>query len=267
MSLSPVPAAPPPRPLDDEEDDDDGIGGKMSFLEHLDELRTRLIRSLLAVFGGFLVALIFIDRIQRFIMEPLHAMLPEGGRLIYTEPTEGFLLMLKMAALVGLILALPLLLWQAWAFIAPGLYVHEKRLAIPFVISASAFFVAGAMFAHYIAFPAAWLFFGTFATDYIEFTPRIAPVFAMYVKMVLGLGAVFQMPTVVMFLARVGLVTPRFLLRHFKYAILLIFVVAAFITPPDVVSQVLIAGPMIVLYLFSIGVAWVFRKRRVADAD
>jgi sec-independent protein translocase protein TatC len=116
-------------------------------------------------------------------------------------------------------------------------------------------------------FPAAWLFFAGFSTDYVEFAPRIAPVFSMYVKMVLGLGAVFQMPTVVMFLARVGLVTPRFLLRHIKYAILIIFVVAALITPPDVVSQILIAGPMIVLYLFSVLVAWVFRKRSAPDVE
>jgi sec-independent protein translocase protein TatC len=193
--------------------------------------------------------------------------LPSGGKLIYTEPTEAFLIYLKMAALVGLILALPVLLWQAWSFIAPGLYSHEKRLAVPFVVSSTVFFVAGALFAHYIAFPAAWLFFAGFSTDYVEFAPRIAPVFSMYVKMVLGLGAVFQMPTVVMFLARVGLVTPRFLLRHIKYAILLIFVVAALITPPDVVSQILIAGPMIVLYLFSVLVAWVFRKRSTPDVD
>jgi sec-independent protein translocase protein TatC len=266
MSLLPVPAAPPPpRPLD--EDDDEEVGGKMSFLEHLDELRSRLIRSLLAVFGGFLVAFAFIDRVQRFIMEPLQAVLPSGGKLIYTEPTEAFLIYLKMAALVGLILALPVLLWQAWSFIAPGLYSHEKRLAVPFVVSSTVFFVAGALFAHYIAFPAAWLFFAGFSTDYVEFAPRIAPVFSMYVKMVLGLGAVFQMPTVVMFLARVGLVTPRFLLRHIKYAILIIFVVAALITPPDVVSQILIAGPMIVLYLFSVLVAWVFRKRSAPDVD
>lgn len=261
MSLSPVVATPPPARSDDEEEDDD-IGGKMSFLEHLDELRRRIIRALIAIFVGFLIAFAFIERVFRFIMEPLRDVLPDGGKLIYTEPTEAFILYLKVAALVGLIIALPALLWQAWAFIAPGLYANEKRLAIPFVVSGTVFFVSGALFSHYIVFPAAWAFFAAFSTDYMEFTPRIAPVFSLYVRMALGLGAVFQIPTVVMFLARVGLVTPRMLARNIKYALLGVFVVAAIITPgSDPLSQFLVAMPMMGLYILSIGIAWVFRKR------
>ena len=261
MSLSPVVATPPPARPDDEEEDDD-IGGKMSFLEHLDELRRRIIRALIAIFVGFLIAFAFIERVFRFIMEPLRDVLPDGGKLIYTEPTEAFILYLKVAALVGLIIALPALLWQAWAFIAPGLYANEKRLAIPFVVSGTVFFISGALFSHYVVFPAAWAFFAAFSTDYMEFTPRIAPVFSLYVRMGLGLGAVFQIPTVVMFLARVGLVTPRMLARNIKYALLGVFVVAAIITPgSDPLSQVLVAMPMMGLYILSIGIAWVFRKR------
>jgi len=240
----------------------------MSFLEHLDELRTRIIRSLLAVVVGFLAAFAFIDRIFRFIMQPLQAVLPDGGKLIYTEPAEAFILYLKVAALVGIIIALPALLWQAWAFVAPGLYANEKRLAIPFVISGTVFFVSGALFSHYIVFPAAWRFFAGFSTDYMEFTPRIAPVFSLYVRMAFGLGVVFQIPTVVMFLARVGLVTPRFLWRNIKYALLAVFVVAALITPgSDPLSQVLVALPMMGLYVLSIGIAWVFRKRTTPAAE
>ena len=262
MSLSPVPAPPPPRPIDDDDEEDEGIGGKMSFLEHLDELRQRLIKSLAGVLFGFVVALFFIERIFDFIMKPLQAVLPAGGKLIYTEPPEAFLLWMKMAALAGLLIALPILLWQVWAFIAPGLYAHEKRFAIPFVLMSTVFFTLGCAFSHYIAFPAAWHFFGSFADETVEFAPRIEPVFSLYVRMALGLGAVFEMPTLVMFLARVGLVTPRFLIKHTKYAILLIFVVAAIVTPsPDVVSQFLLALPMFVLYAFSIFVAWVFQKR------
>lgn len=266
MSLSPVVAAPPPpRPPEEEEDDD--IGGKMSFLEHLDELRTRIIRSLIAIVIGFVVAFAFIDRIFRFIMEPLQAVLPDGGKLIYTEPAEAFILYMKVAALVGLIIALPALLWQAWSFVAPGLYANEKRLAIPFVVSGTVFFVCGALFSHYVVFPAAWVFFAGFSTDYMEFTPRIAPVFSLYVRMGLGLGAVFQIPTLVMFLARIGLVTPRMLVRNLKYALLGVFVVAALITPgSDPLSQVLVAVPMMGLYILSIGIAWVFRKRTVAES-
>lgn len=266
MSLSPVVAAPPPpRPSEDDEDDD--IGGKMSFLEHLDELRTRIIRSLLAVLVGFVISFAFIDRIFRFIMEPLQAVLPDGGKLIYTEPAEAFILYMKVAALVGLIIALPALLWQAWSFVAPGLYANEKRLAIPFVVSGTVFFVCGALFSHYVVFPAAWVFFAGFSTDYMEFTPRIAPVFSLYVRMGLGLGAVFQIPTVVMFLARIGLVTPGMLARNLKYALLGVFVVAALITPgADPLSQVLVAVPMMGLYILSIGIAWVFRKRTVPES-
>jgi sec-independent protein translocase protein TatC len=262
MSLSPVPSAPPPpRPFDDDEEDE-GVGGKMSFLEHLDELRQRLIKGLLAVLVGFVIAMVFIGPIFDFVMAPLQAILPAGGKLIYTEPTEAFMLYMKMGALVGLMLALPVVLWQVWAFIAPGLYAHEKRFAIPFVMMSTVFFIGGTLFSHYVVFPAMWRFFASFSTDTVEFAPRIEPVFSLYVRMALGLGAVFEMPTLIMFLARVGLVTPRFLIRHTKYAILIIFIVAAIVTPsPDVVSQFLLALPMFVLYAFSILVAWVFQKR------
>jgi sec-independent protein translocase protein TatC len=265
MSLSPVPAAPPPpRPFDDDEEDE-GIGGKMSFLEHLDELRQRLIRALAGVFIGFVISILFIERIFDFIMKPLQAILPAGGKLIYTEPTEAFLLYMKMAALAGLLLSMPFLMWQVWAFIAPGLYAHEKRFAIPFVVMSTVFFTLGCAFSHYVAFPAAWNFFGSFADETVQFAPRIEPVFSLYVRMALGLGVVFEMPTLVMFLARVGLVTPRFLIKHTKYAILIIFIVAAIVTPgSDPLSLFLVAVPMIGLYAISIIVAWLFKKRTPA---
>jgi sec-independent protein translocase protein TatC len=243
------------------EDELDAQGARMSFLEHLDELRRRLIISIAAVFGGFLLAFAFIGHVVAFIMRPLQEILPEGGRLIYTEPTEAFLLYLKMAALAGLVLASPVVLSQVWFFIAPGLYANEKRFAIPFVVLSTFFFVAGALFSHYVVFPLAWTFFAGFATDYMEFMPRIAPVFSLYVKMLLAFGLVFQMPTLVFFLARMGVVTHRFLIRHFKYALLLMFVVAAVATPPDVVSQTLMAVPMVGLYGLSILIAWSFGKR------
>jgi sec-independent protein translocase protein TatC len=267
MALASVPRGPAPRtPHEDEEDD---LGGKMSFLDHLDELRRRLIVALLSVAAGFLVSLLFIERIFSFIMRPLQAVLPDGGKLIYTEPTEAFLLYMKIAALAGLFLAAPVVLWQIWMFVAPGLYSHEKRLAIPFVLFSTVFFVLGGLFSHYVVFPWAWSFFAQFTTDYMEFTPKIAPTFSLYVRMLLGMGLVFEMPTLVLFLARIGLVTPRLLIRNTKYAVLIIFVVAAVITPsPDVVSQVLVAGPMVGLYGLSILIAWIFRRRpRAADVE
>jgi sec-independent protein translocase protein TatC len=238
----------------------------MSFLEHLDELRKRLLYSIGAVAAGFLIALLFIGYIFDFIMLPLAATLPPGGKLIYTEPTEAFLLQLKIAALAGLVFAAPAVLWQLWLFIAPGLYRREKRLALPFVITSSALFVAGAAFNHYVVFRIAFEFLGGFGTAYMEFMPRIQPVFSLYARMLLAFGLVFQMPVLVFTLTRLGLVNARMLVRNIKYAVLVIFVIAAVITPTsDVVTQSLMAAPMLVLYAISIGIAWMFGKRSTAD--
>ena len=264
MRLLPSAGAPGPDPPEA----DDELAGRMSFLEHLDELRRRLVISAAALFAGFVVAFAFIGRIFEFIMRPLQQVLPDGGKLVYTEPAEAFLLYMKVAALVGLFLATPVVLLQVWLFVAPGLYANEKRFAIPFVVLATFFFVSGAAFSHFLVFPWAWKFFASFTTDYMLFLPKIASVFSLYVKMLLAMGLVFQLPTVVFFLARVGVVTPRLLARHFKYAVLVIFVVAAVITPgPDIVSQALVAGPMILLYGISIGIAWIFKKRPRPEAS
>ena len=234
----------------------------MSVLEHLDELRTRLMVSVAALFVGFLVAFAFISPLFDFIMRPLQEILPNDGRLVYTEPTEAFFLYIKIAALAGLVLAIPVILYQMWRFVAPGLYAREKRFAIPFVVFSSLFFVGGALFSHFVLFRLAWGFLADFGTDFMEFMPRIQPAFSLYVRLTLACGAVFQMPTLVFFLARVGAVTPRFLLRNTKYAVLLIFIFAAILTPTgDPVTLTVMAAPMILLYGFSILIAWVFRRR------
>jgi sec-independent protein translocase protein TatC len=254
-------------PRDDSYEDSDDLAndtaGKMSFLEHLDELRKRLVGSAIALGAGFLVALGFINPIFEFIMRPLYEKLPPGSSLIYTEPTEAFMLKLKIAALAGAVLAVPFVMWQVWLFISPGLYKHERRFAIPFILMSTVFFAGGAVFAHYVVFPWAWVFLASFSTDYMMFMPKVASVFSLYAKMILAFGAIFEMPTVVLFLARMGLVTAGFLARHIKYAVLIIFIAAAILTPTgDVVTQSLMAGPMFGLYLLSIGIAWVFGKRK-----
>jgi sec-independent protein translocase protein TatC len=265
-SLATIPPELEPDDYDQEPEDDSTA--KMSFLEHLDELRKRLIVSLSGVAGGFLISLFFIADIYGFIMRPLQRVLPDGGKFIYTEPTEAFMIQIKGAALCGLVLAAPVVLWQVWLFIAPGLYAHEKKFAIPFVLMTTFFFIAGAAFSHFVAFPWAWVFFASFSTDYMTFTPKIAPVFSLYAKMLLAFGVVFQMPTVVFFLARLGVISARFLVRNFKYALLIIFIIAAVLSPgTDVVSQVMMAGPMLLLYVISIGIAWMFARRRSADAE
>jgi sec-independent protein translocase protein TatC len=255
-------------PYDGAPDPDEQPGaGAMPFLEHLDELRQRLLVSVAALGVGFVVSWIYIDRLVDFIFVPLRATI-KGGKFQYNEPGEFFMLQMKLAALAGLFLALPVILWQAWRFIAPGLYRDEKRLAIPFVVLSTVFFTLGASFSHYIAFPWTMQFFASFERPDVVFIPRVAPVFETYVKMMLAMGLVFEMPTVVFFLARLGLVTAGFLLRHFKYAVLIIFVIAAIATPgQDFASQFLMAGPMLVLYLVSIAIAWLVGRRRSRSTE
>jgi sec-independent protein translocase protein TatC len=241
----------------------EGGGAKMTFLEHLDELRKRIVVSLAAIAVGCLIAFMFVERIYSFVMDPLSRLLPKGSSFVFTEPTEAFVLYVKMALLAGVIIAVPVILLQAWLFIAPGLYAKEKRLAVPFVVLSTVGFVGGAAFTHYLLFPWMWIFFASFANDKLTFLPRIEPVFGLYVKMILGMGLVFQMPALVYSLARIGLVTARFLIKSLKYAILIIFVAAAVITPSgDMLTQTLFALPMIGLYLISIVIAWAFGKRR-----
>jgi sec-independent protein translocase protein TatC len=249
---------------DGDRDDDEADGeAKMSFLEHLDELRKRIIYSAISIFVGFLIAFIFIQQLFDFVMKPLQAGLPAGQHLIYTEPTEAFVLYLTIAGIAGAVIALPLVMTQVWLFIAPGLYSHEKKMAIPFVVLSSICFIAGAAFSHYIVFPLTWKFFVSFTSDYLTFMPRIEPAFSLYIKMILAFGLVFQMPTIVLFLAKMGVVTARFLWRHTKYAILIIVIVSAIVTPDGGgVSLVAMSIPLVFLYLFSIVLAWIFGKKR-----
>jgi sec-independent protein translocase protein TatC len=241
--------------------------GRMTFLEHLDELRKRITHAVAALLVGFLVAFAFANYVFDFVYQHLTANIP-GGKFIYTDPGEGFFLWVKVALVSGILLSSPYIMWQVWLFIAPGLYSKEKRLAIPFVVSSSSLFVAGFAFSHYVLFPAAWKFFASFSNEYMEFMPRIDPVWDMYVKLGLGMGLVFQMPVIMFVLARLGIVTAGFLLRNIKYAILIIFIVAAVITPDgSPANQILVGAPMVVLYLFGIVVAWLFGKSKKTDPD
>jgi sec-independent protein translocase protein TatC len=265
VALVPFPSktsvAAPPDP-DFDQDDDDSAGGRMSFLDHLDELRRRIIYTVVSVFVGFVIAFAFINQIFDFIMRPLQQMLPPGQTLIYTDPTEAFILYIKIALIAGLILASPAVMTQVWLFVAPGLYANEKRWAIPFILMSSFFFVMGAAFSHYVVFPLTWRFFVSFTTDILTFTPRVEPAFSIYLRLVLAFGLVFQMPTLVLFLARMGLVSARFLIRNFKFAVLLMVIASAVITPDGGgVSLVAMTGPMILLYGLSIALAWLFGTR------
>ena len=251
-------------PIPPDEDDDNSAAGRMSFLEHLDELRKRIVNSAIAIGVCVVLGFAFINRIVDFILAPTRGALPPGVKMIYTEPGEAFSLYIQISLIMGVVLAAPIIMYQVWMFIAPGLYSNEKRLAIPFVLFTTIGFVAGAAFNHYIAFPFMMAFFASFNTPDLAFMPKLDDVFGLYTKMLLGMGIVFQMPTVVFFLAKMKLITARFLISNFKYAFLIIFVVAAVITPTgDMMTQTIFAAPMVALYLLSIGIAWVVGPKRI----
>jgi len=243
--------------LPDEPNDDQGEG-KMGFLEHLDELRKRIIRSCLAIGAGMLVAFFFVDRLGDFILAPTLKTLPPGEALIYTKPGEGFAFYLDIALIGGIVLAAPFVMYQVWRFIAPGLYAKEKKFAVPFVVLTTVGSIGGALFTHYVMFPATIAFLGTFHSNAMRFVPRVEDTFELYKNMMIGMVVVFQMPTPIFFLAKMRLVTARFLWRNFQYAILIIFILAAAITPStDPWNQTIFAVPMLGLYLAGIAIAWI----------
>lgn len=244
------------------EEDDEAPAGQMSFLEHLDELRTRIVRALLGVAVGVGIGFFFINRLIDFLLAPTRRLLPPGSRMIYTEPGEAFSLYVQVALIAGTVLAAPYVMYQVWLFIAPGLYAKEKKLAIPFVALSTIGFILGALFNHYIVFVWMMTFFASFNGPDLVFMPRLDDVFSLYTKMLLGMGLVFQMPTVIYSLAKMNLVTWKFLARNLKYAVLIIFVAAAVITPSgDMVTQTIFAAPMLLLYLLGILIAWLVGRK------
>lgn len=239
----------------------------MSFLDHLEELRSRLLKSLIALAVGFGLAWGFHEEIFHFMVGPLRAFDP-NLKLIATTPTETIMIYMKMSFFVGIFVAAPFLLYQVWAFISPGLYAHEKGYAIPFVLFGTVFFVTGAAFGHFVLFPVALQFLGTFGGADVQFLPRITEYYDFYSWFLLALGIVFQVPVVIFVLARIGLVTAGFLLRQIKWAILLSFIASAIVTPtPDIVNQTLLAFPMIGLYLLGVVIAALFGKKRQKTAS
>jgi sec-independent protein translocase protein TatC len=240
---------------------------RMSFLEHLDELRRRILYSIYALAVCFAVTFWFWSDLYGYLVQYFVYSAP-GTKLIYNQPMAGFMFSLKISGLAALIAASPFIFSQVWIFVAPGLYAREKRLAIPFVFFSSLLFIGGAAFAHLVAFPMMWRFFASYQLYNVEFLPTLDLTLSLYVKVIIGLGLIFQMPILVFFLARFGVVTASFLVRKIKYAILIIVIVAAIATPSaDIFSQLVFAAPMFVLYLVSIVVAWIFGKKKTeADA-
>jgi sec-independent protein translocase protein TatC len=238
---------------------DDGLA-RMSFLEHLDELRKRLLWSFGAVAVGFLLCWSYADRIYAQLELPLRQYLLPGDKLAYTRLTAPFFLYMKVAFFAGLFVAAPFVLYQLWLFISPGLYKKERRYAAPFVIFASLFFIAGGYFGWKFILPSTCKFFVETGKEFKQVV-TVDDYFSFANTIILASGLVFETPILIFFLARLGIVTPAFLIQKFKYAVLLAFIISAVVTPtPDMVTQTALAVPMIILYLIGVGVAFVFAK-------
>src|SRR5580698_7650633 len=243
----------------------------MGFLDHLEELRKRIVYSIIAVAVGFGVCWGYHEKIYAVMQKPIMDVLKANGlseKLVYLNPTEPFNLYLKIAALAGLFLTSPFVLYQVWMFISPGLYRNEKRYVVPFMVSTIALFTSGGYFGFKIVYPRALEFLVHFGR---QFTPMITigEYTSLFLSIILGMGLIFEMPILVFFLALMGILSAGFMWKNFNYAILLIFIVAAIVTPtPDPWSMCVFAAPMLGLYGISIGIAWlVHPKQRRARAE
>ncbi len=241
--------------------------GKSPFTAHLGELRDRLVRSFIAVGAGFAVAYFFKEKLFEILIAPLVIAMGEDGnaQMIFTGLPEAFFTYLKVSLLAGIIVATPVLFYQFWMFVSPGLYKTEKKYLLPIVFLSVFFFLIGSSFGYFIVFPYGFKFFLGFATQTIHAMPSMKEYLSFASKMLLAFGFVFELPLVLTFLARMGLVTVDFLKKNRKYALLLFFVGAALITPPDVVTQIMMALPLMVLYEISIMGARIFGKKKVVD--
>ncbi len=234
---------------------------RMSLLQHLDELRRRLVISVASVFVAFLGCWYFAPAIFRWLERPILKALPEGEQLAFTELAGPFMLYIKVALLAGIFIASPVILLQVWLFIRPGLYKTEQRLAVPFIFFTSVFFIAGGYFGYLVAFPMVVRFLLGVGEDFKQVV-TIGTYFSMMSKILLGLAVVFELPMLIFFLARLGLVSARQLVKWFRWAVLAIFFIAALITPtPDIATQSVFAIPMILLYLLGIVVAAIFGRK------
>jgi len=238
---------------------------RMTLLEHLEELRRRLAWSIAAILVGFLLCWYWAPPIFAWLSVPITQFLPPGEKLAFTGLVDPFMLYMKVALLAGIFLASPVILYQFWLFVSPALYRHERHIVVPFVAFTTVFFLGGGYFGYKVAFPMVVHFLLQVGQGFRQVV-TINEYFSMASKVILGLGLVFELPVLILLLSRLGIVTHRFLLKYFRYAVLVIFLIAAVITPtPDIPTQCVFALPMIALYLLGVLVAWVFGKKRPVE--
>ena len=234
---------------------------------HIADLRKRLVISVLTVVVMFFVCFSFYEPILNWMMVPVEAVLPKNSQMVAVEIQETFFTALKVAFFAGFIVSLPVIFWQLWLFLAPGLYDHEKKLVIPFVFFGTVMFLIGASFAYYIVVPLGFDFLIAFGSTVVTVLPSIGKYVDFFTKLLFGFGIAFELPVITFFLAKIGLVDDRMLKDFFRYAIVIIFIVAALLTPPDVLSQLLMAAPLILLYGVSIYIAKVFNPAPKEDEE
>ncbi len=222
---------------------------------HLFELRKRLAISVATVIVMFFVMFAFWQPLLDWMIAPLVEVLPKGSTVIFTKVQEPFFTALKVAFFAGFIVSLPVIFWQLWLFVAPGLYENEKKMVLPFAIGATVMFVLGALFCYYVVIPFGYAFLINFGSQLFTALPSIGEYVSFFTKLMFGFGLAFELPTITFFLASIGLVTDETLKEFFKYALVIIFLLSALLTPPDVLTQFLMAGPMILLYGLSILIA------------
>ena len=257
----------PPANPEDEEEEEEVEDQPMGLMDHLSELRGRLVRCCLAVMVGFMACWAIVDPIFDALVDPLLKVLPDGSHAIYTTLPEGFFTRMHISFVAGVFVSSPVIFYQIWSFIAPGLYEEEKRHILPVAFMSAFFFISGGAFCYFVVFPNAFAFFVSYATDSIVAMPKISDYLSFVLKLILAFGLVFEMPLFAFFLARMGIITAELMRRVRRYAILGIFIVAAILSPPDVVSQLLMAAPMLVLYEISIYVAVAFGKKPATEDD
>jgi sec-independent protein translocase protein TatC len=234
-----------------------------AFLFHLQELRTCLIKSFVGLIVGFSLTAYFSKDIYAYLAQPLMSVLPEGSHFIAVHPFEGWLTYLKTALVAGFFLALPYILWQVWLFVAPGLYKKEKRWALFFVMLTSILFMVGSIFGYFYVFPYAFEFFtGILQDTSVVFLPQMNSYLGFVFKLLLAFGVIFELPLIVFVVAMTGLVSIEKLFSFQKYMIVVSFFVAALLTPPDVITQIIMGIPMILLYELGLLCAWIFKRKK-----
>lgn len=235
---------------------------QMSLLDHLEELRHRLLVCVGAILAGALVGWVFSSTLFELLTLPVTRLLPPGEELAYTALTEPFVLYLKVAAVAGVFLASPVIITQSWLFVAPGLYRQERRYALPVILSSVLFFLGGGAFGYLVLFPIMAEFFLTMGQDFRQVL-TVGSMFSFLLRTLIGCALIFEWPVVVFFLSRLGILTAGAMWKGFRWAVLLIFIVAAVVTPtPDMATQTILAMPMLGLYLLGIGIAWLVQRRR-----